>query len=228
MTDVQAGARQVVVLGGTGRVGTAVVDELTARGQRVIAVSRRPASVERPLVHLVRGDVDDLAAVFCGVDVGGVVVAVTPFTAPPDSFDGFDGAFYVRIIEQLQVLLPARTRVVHIAVTAIARLLDGTTVAEDPALFPARLRPFSDAHARGADLLATSSSLDGTVLIPAAGLGVSIEPEGSAQPLLKAEPVTIDDATGPLDHTVLARAVAEQLNDTGSIKRLLIRNSPAG
>ncbi len=230
MTDHQAGAvAPVVVLGGTGRVGAAVVDELVFRGRQVIAVSRRPPQVDRPRVRHLQGDVDDLASILDRGAVEGVVVAVTPFTAPPDSFDGFDGDFFVRIISQLDDVLPARTRVVHVAVTAIARLDDGTTVADHSEMFPARLRPFSEAHARGADLLITSSALDGTVLIPAAGLGASTDPIGeSGQPTLLAESVSVDDAAGALDHTVLARAVADQLTAAPCVGRLLVRNPEHG
>lgn len=132
----------------------------------------------------------------------------------------------MRIVEQLRDVLPERTRVVDVAVNAIARLIDGTTVADHGELSPSRLRPFSDAHACGADLLADSSDLDGTVLIPAAGLGISRRPGTAATPVLIAEPVTADQATGPIDHIVLAQAVADQLALPGGAKRILVGSSP--
>ncbi|MCS3780028.1 hypothetical protein [Tsukamurella ocularis] len=157
---------------------------------------------------------DDLGAALSGVDARAVVVAVTPFTSPPESFDGFDGTFYVGIVEQLVALLPAGSRVIIVSVTAIARLDDGSLIADHEELFPGWLRPFSDAHARGADRLLGSPTLDGTVLIPTAGLGVH-DTDSAAEPVLVPEPVTIDDAMAPLDHAALARAVADQVTPPG-------------
>lgn len=212
----------VLVLGGTGRVGSAVVDRLTAHGQQVVVVSRRPPQQPRALVRHCIGDVRDLATALAGVRVQAAVVAVTPFTAPPASFDGFDGDFYVRIVEELESMLSQGSRVVDVVVTAIARLRDGTVVGDHEDLFPAWLRPFSDAHARGADRLEASSTLAGTVLIPAAGLGVQAA-ASSAEPVLVREPVAVEDATAALDHGVLARAVVDRLSDTAMPGRLLVR-----
>lgn len=223
MAENVTDTRPVVVLGGTGRVGAAVVDELTAGGQEVVVVSRRPPRHDRPLVEYRAGDVQSLAAVLSGVDARAAVIAVTPFTEPPSTFDGFDRDFFTRIVEQLAMILPAGSRVVDVAVTAIARLSDGSVVADHEELFPGWLRPFSDAHARGADQLLTTSTLDGMVLIPAAGLGLH-GTRSQAQPVMTPEPVTIEVATAAVDHAVLARAVVDALAEGGPARRLVVHS----
>ena len=221
MTEHEDAREPVVVLGGTGRVGAAVVDELTRRGRQAVVVSRGRPPSRGPLVEHRTGDVHDLAPALAGTRPRAVVLAVTPFTAPPADLDGFDGDFYVRVVDQLASLLPLGARVVHVGVTAIARLDDGGAVADHEDLFPASLRPFSDAHARGAEAL-REAPLDGTVLIPAAGLGMQ-DATSDAHPVLLPEPLTIADATAPVDHAVLARAVVDQLDVAGSDQRWLVR-----
>lgn len=225
MAENRERSAPVLVLGGSGRVGRAVVDELVARGEHVVAVSRRAsASPHRATVDYRRGDVRDLDEILSGVSPSAIVIAVTPFTAPPDSFDGFDTDFYERIVSRIEELVLPATRVIDIAVTAIARLHDGTLVADHDELFPPRLRPFSDAHARGADQL-DASALDGTVLIPAAGLGLGTFGTGS-DPVLMPEPVSLDDATAAISHATLATSVVEQLTLTNSASlRFLVRDA---
>ncbi|GAA3561897.1 hypothetical protein GCM10022222_52040 [Amycolatopsis ultiminotia] len=225
MTEQSEETLPVVVLGGTGRVGSAVINELTARRRPVVAVSRHRATAQdMPLVTSRAGDVHDLREALRGIQAAAVVIAVTPFTAPPESFASFDTDFYTHIVNQLQVLLPAGTRVIDVAVTAIAYLEDGSTVSDHEELFPARLRPFSRAHARGADRLGISP-LNGTVLIPAAGLGVQ-DSTTVSQPTLLSEPVSVEDVTAAVDHAALARAVADQLAvTTPGAPRLLVRTA---
>ncbi|MGF0313929.1 NAD(P)H-binding protein [Rhodococcus sp. IEGM1428] len=215
----------VLVLGGSGRVGRAVVDELAARGEHVVSLSRRvSASPHIATVEHRRGDVSDLEEVLSGLRPSAVVIAVTPFTAPPESFDGFDTDFYARMMTRIEELVFPGTRVIDVAVTAIAHLDDGSIVADHDELFPRRLRPFSDAHARGADRL-DSSTLNGTVLIPAAGLGLTNTGSGST-PVLLDEPVPLEDAIAAVTHVTLATAVVDQLTLTNSgNQRWLVRDA---
>ncbi|WP_052066442.1 NAD(P)H-binding protein [Rhodococcoides fascians] len=225
MAENREQSAPVLVLGGSGRVGSAVVSELAASGEHVVAVSRRvSASPHAARVEYRRGDISDLEQVLDGLRPSAVVIAVTPFTAPPESFDGFDTDYYARIVTRIEELVLPGTRVVDIAVTAIARLDDGTLVADHDELFPRRLRPFSDAHVRGADRL-DASALNGTVLIPAAGLGLTNTGIRS-DPLLVREPASSDDATAAISHATLATATVEQLaltNSGGS--RFLVRDA---
>jgi uncharacterized protein YbjT (DUF2867 family) len=76
----------ILVAGGTGRLGTLLIDRLVRRNREVRILTRQPAHAEpRPagLVTVVRGDVRDcqsLTSVMAGVDV--VVSAVHGFAEP--------------------------------------------------------------------------------------------------------------------------------------------------
>jgi len=79
-------ARTVLVIGGAGRTGRHVVDLLTANGDRVRVMSRRPSRIGRQGVELITGDIADPSAVARAVDgVDAVVVSVEPPTDPAGS-----------------------------------------------------------------------------------------------------------------------------------------------
>jgi uncharacterized protein YbjT (DUF2867 family) len=62
---------RILVIGGTGKVGSALVEELAGRDVEVRVMSRTPAAAGRPGVETVAGDMsrsDTLAPAFVGVD----------------------------------------------------------------------------------------------------------------------------------------------------------------
>jgi uncharacterized protein YbjT (DUF2867 family) len=83
----------ILVAGGTGRLGTALVTRLAERGERVRVLTRDPArAAHLPAVEVVGGDVRDRVAVATAVqDADAVVSAVHGFAgwrANPASVDG--------------------------------------------------------------------------------------------------------------------------------------------
>jgi uncharacterized protein len=214
--SVSAG-RHVAVLGAGGRVGRAVTAAVLREAHHVTAVVRDPARHAVPhhaQLRTVPGDARyprQLASVLRTVDA--VVVAVTPFTAPPESFDGFDLDYYARIVAGIDAhWRRSRRRLVAVGLTATLRLDSGRTVMDDPALFPPRLRPFAEAHQRQLSALENVTGLDWAILAPPAGFG-DRAPEAEPEYELVAEPVTLRQATARLSHGRYAQAVAAELTE---------------
>jgi putative NADH-flavin reductase len=204
--------QRIVVFGAGGRAGRAVVDQAQRRGHQVTGVVRDPgrhadlAEHADPGVRIVAGDLTDEASVrsvVAGADA--LVNAVTPFTAPPESFDGFDDAYYVRLVENL-----ARTdvaRIIEIGLAATLRV--GTTrMYQDGAVFPTFLRPFAEARVRG---LAAwrGRSADWLVLTPPPELSLDAPATGR----YRLAPASLDPvlAANPLSYADLAVAVLDQI-----------------
>ncbi|MEH1165281.1 NAD(P)H-binding protein [Micromonospora sp. CPCC 205539] len=203
--------QQVAVLGAGGRVGRAVTAALLERGLHVNAVIRQPARHDlprHPSLRVAQGDAqrpEELAATLRTVDA--LVLAVTPFSAPPPSFDGFDLDYYAAIVAGVDANWHApRRRLVAVGLTATLRLESGDVVMDEPDLFPPELRPFAQAHARQLTALA-DTTLDWAILAPPAGFGT---PQGQGYRLL-AEPLTRQQATAPLTHGQYAEAVASEV-----------------
>jgi hypothetical protein len=221
-----------VVLGAGGRVGSAVVSALLRRGREVTAVVRDPSRHAFPddaCLRVRQGDAQhpDLLSEVLG-EASGVVLAVTPFTAPPQSFAGFDRDYYAAIISGLDRAVSAR-RLVCVGLTATAKLADGSRFLDHASLFPPFLAPFADAHLRATTAL-HRTTLNWATLIPPAGLG--IPPTDSQQTTpgyrLCREPVTLADATSVLDHATFAEAFADELaSPVVHNERVLVRNDEA-
>lgn len=206
-------SRRAAVIGAGGRVGRAVTAALLRDSWDVVAVVRDPERHDlppHPRLHVTRGDAqrpDGLAPALATVEAA--VLAVTPFTAPPDSFDGFDPDYYVTIVTGLAAHWPApHRRLVAVGLAATLRLDTGELVMDDPELFPPFLRPFALAHARQADAL-RDTGLDWAMLVPPSGFGLA-PPAGPGRSLVR-EPVTRRQATAGLSHADYADAVAGEL-----------------
>jgi putative NADH-flavin reductase len=205
----------VVVLGAGGRVGSAVVNALLRRGHPVTAVVRDPSRHAFPddaRLRVRQGDAQR-PGLLSGTlrEAGGVVLAVTPFTAPPQTFDGFDRDYYAAMIAGLGRAMPGG-RLVCTGLTATAELDDGTRFLDHADLFPPFLAPFADAHLRVTAAL-RHTTLDWATLIPPAGFGTSSP--GSQHKAhgyrLCREPVALADASSALDHAMFAEAVADEI-----------------
>ena len=217
--------RRVAVFGAAGRAGRAVTTALLLEHVHVDAVLREPRRHDLPAhpnLRVLRGDAQrpgELAASLRTVDA--IVLSVTPFTAPPPSFDGFDLDYYADIVAAIDAAWQSpRRRLVAVGLTATLRLDSGDTVIgdpvigemgmDDPALFPPELRPFAEAHARLLPALA-GTTLDWAILTPPAGFGTWHEPTAGNGYRLVTEPVTRQQATAPLTHAQYAQAVAAEL-----------------
>jgi putative NADH-flavin reductase len=206
--------RRAAVIGAGGRVGRAVTAALLREAWDVTAVVREPGRHDlppHPRLRVAPGDARlprRLAPVLGTVEA--VVLAVTPFTAPPESFDGFDPDYYVAIVTGLAAHWRApRRRLVAVGLAATLRLDSGGRVMDDPALFPPFLYPFAQAHARQADALGRTD-LDWAILVPPSGFGAGAEPAGRGTSLVP-EPVTRSQATAHLSHGEYAGAVVAEL-----------------
>lgn len=82
---------KVALIGATGFVGKAVLDELLARGHDVTALVRDPAKLEaRPQLQVVKADVrnaDEMRAAVAGTDA--VISAYNAGWANPDLYNEF-------------------------------------------------------------------------------------------------------------------------------------------
>jgi putative NADH-flavin reductase len=205
----------VVVLGAGGRVGSAVVNALLRRGYPVTAVIRDPSRHAFPDdagLRVQQGDAQRPGPLSEALrEASGVVLAVTPFTAPPQTFDGFDRDYYAAIISELDRTMSGG-RLVCTGLTATTELDDGTRFLNHADLFPPFLAPFADAHLRATAAL-RHTTLDWATLIPPAGLR-TLSP-GSQHTAhgyrLCREPVTLADATSALDHPTFAEAIADEI-----------------
>jgi hypothetical protein len=154
---------KILVYGGTGRVGSAIVAEAAGRGHEVVAASRRTPGADAPAgVTWLRADATDTGAVAelaAGVDV--VVSALGPSREP----DGDPFAF-ADVIRGLAANV-GTTRLV--AVGGAGSLLAGPgTRLVDTAEFPEIYRAEALATAAALDLLRNSGeALDWTYLSPA-------------------------------------------------------------
>ncbi|WP_347177092.1 NAD(P)H-binding protein [Parafrankia sp. EAN1pec] len=207
---------RAAVLGAGGRAGRAVSRELVIRGHRVTGVVRdirRHSSLGDLGVDVAEADATrgaDLVEILREADV--VVVAVTPFSAPPPAFDDFDEAFYEHVVAG--VVGAARgspaTRLITVGLFATLTMADGRTAMDDPAVFPPRLLPFARAHARELPALRRlASAHDWLVVTPPAGLRADGVDDTAGYALVE-PPVDHRLFEGVLGYGQLARAVADQ------------------
>ncbi|WGP06180.1 NAD(P)H-binding protein [Bacillus subtilis] len=216
----------VAILGAGGRAGRAITSTAVARGHAVTAIVRDPArhtDLHQVGVTVVAGDALDPASISIAAAGAQVLVsAVTPFTAPPATFDGFDTGFYARVADTLARAAEKNLieRVVVIGLFATLHTGGGGPVADDPDLFPPTLRPFADAHAAGVDRLRESGAgLDWLVLAPPPALGADAPSSGRY--------VLGDGTADPgrwetlLSYGDLATAVLDQIEQTTRRRELV-------
>ncbi|WP_039828001.1 NAD(P)-dependent oxidoreductase [Nocardia testacea] len=214
-TTSDNGRRHIAVFGAAGRVGRAVAAALLRDGHEVSGVVREPGRCrDLPAdLSVFAGDARypaESAALLRGVDA--VVLAVTPFTAPPDSFDGFDIDYYAHIVAGIERHWDReRRRLVAVGLAATLELDSGGHLCDDADLFPPRLRPFAEAHLRQLTALRALTTLDWAVLTPPAGLGAGADTAGEYR--LLTGPVSVRQATTELTHARYARAVADQIGE---------------
>ncbi|XVV15293.1 NAD(P)-dependent oxidoreductase [Actinoplanes sp. CA-131856] len=201
----------VVVLGAAGRAGRAVTEEAGRRGLPVVPVVRDLRRHEGRTVAGNALDADSVTRAAAGA--AAIVCAVTPFTAPPPSFDGFDVGFYEHVVDAMCAAAARTTasRIIMIGLFATLRTPDGRRVLDDPALFPEGLRPFAIAHARAIDHLRDShAGADWLVLTPPPGLSLDAEVTGAYR--LGDDMVTEPGWSIPLSYADLAQAVLDQIS----------------
>ncbi|MFE9580541.1 NAD(P)-dependent oxidoreductase [Nocardia sp. NPDC006044] len=219
-------AQHVAIFGAGGRVGRAATAALLQRSIQVTAVLRDPARQQlpsHPNLRVAQGDAEDPSSSGALLEtVDAVVLTVTPFTAPPDTFDGFDLDYYAKIVIGIdESWRRQRRRLVAVGLTASLLLDSGELIRDDPSLFPAELAPFATAHVRELAALRTTKNLDWAILTPPAGFGT--ESAGGLEYRLIAEPVTRFEATSQLSHSTYAQALTDEItNPTTHESRVLV------
>jgi putative NADH-flavin reductase len=205
---------QVVVFGAGGRAGRAVAVEARRRGYRVLGVVRDPGRypdlAAQPGFRIVAGDLTDpeSAAAVVTDETAALVNAVTPFTAPPDSFDGFDNAYYVHLVRNL-TRAAGTARVVEIGLAATLKAGDGR-LCDDAGAFPPFLRPFAEARVRGlAAWHDQPGTVDWLVVTPSPALSPKAAPTGRYR--LAGDVFESALAAQPLSYADLAVAVVDQI-----------------
>jgi uncharacterized protein len=211
--------KKIIVFGAGGRAGKAVVEESLRRGHGVVGVVRDPARYPGLAelgddISVVAGDLTDAAGVASVCDgvsgeVAAVVNAVTPFTAPPESFDDFDPDYYVGLVRNLsQVAADRACRAVDIGLFALLRTGD-VRLFQDEVVFPAFLRPFAVARLRGLNAWGDQAEcVDWLVLTPPPRLSPDTPPTGRYR---LADDAFDSEATAPLSYNDLALAVLDQI-----------------
>ncbi|MEY9862331.1 putative NADH-flavin reductase [Catenulispora sp. GAS73] len=217
----------IIVFGAGGRAGRAIVAQALRRGHRVVGVVRDPARYPGLAdlgddVTVVAGDLTDASSVesvISGVsgEVAAVVNAVTPFTAPPESFDDFDDDYYVHLVENLSRAVADRgCRVVEIGLFAMLKTSDVSRVYQDVVAFPEFLRPFAVARVRGLNAWGDQPDrVDWLVLSPPPGLASHTRSTGRYR---LGDDVFDPKATVHLSYADLAVAVLDQI-DTPTVHR---------
>ncbi|GAB3278072.1 NAD(P)-dependent oxidoreductase [Kineosporia babensis] len=166
----------IVVTGAAGRAGQAVVREATSRGIPVIAVVRDPArafDLAGDGVRVAAGNALDptrLTPQRLGLTTPprGWVSAISPFSAPPETFEGFNTDFYADISRAALTAVRAAS-ISRLIVIGLFATLEGPrgAVLDDGTLFPESLKPFARAHATGLRTLrAEGGDVDWLTLVP--------------------------------------------------------------
>ena len=207
-----------MVIGAGGRAGHAITTEAVRRGHQVTAIVRDPArhpGLDAGPITVTAGDALDAESI--GRAASGaraLVSAVTPFSEPPASFDGFDTGYYAQVVDTLieAALEAGVARLVVIGLFASLRSPAGGMVADDPAGFPPPFRPFAHAHAAGVDRLReTGAGLDWLVLAPPPNLTLDVVPAGG----YSLGDATLDPrlSSAPLSYQDLARAAVDEIDN---------------
>jgi putative NADH-flavin reductase len=218
---------KIIVFGAGGRAGKAIVTESVRRGHAVVCVvrdpDRHPGLAELgEEVTVAAGDLtdaDSVASVAAGVpgEIGAVVNAVAPFTATPDSVDGFDPDYYVGLVENLSRIAKARDcRAVEVGLFAMLRTGE-LRLYQDEVAFPAYLRPFAVARLRGLNAWRDQArDVDWLVLTPPPRLSPDARATGRYR--LGDDVLDTSSTAIRLSYADLALAVLDQI-DTPTVHR---------
>ncbi len=204
---------QVALIGATGFVGAAVLNELLHRGHQVVALARDPAKlVAQPHLRVVKADVMDAAAVqqaIAGSDA--VLSAYNAGWTNPDIYNDFMRGSRV-IVQGIKAAGIKRYLVVG---GAGSLYVNGQQLVDSPD-FPAFIKPGASAARDMYTELQTETALDWTLLSPAVGFhgGSAAQAQGRTgqyrtgkdEPLMQA-----DGQPGDISAADLAVALVDAL-----------------
>lgn len=156
---------KIALIGATGYIGSALLDEAVSRGHDVTALVSRPANVQaRAGVRAVRVDVQEREALAAQLDGFDAVIAAFSGHAQQDVH-----GYYLRGIESI-VAAAKTARVPRLLVVGGAGSLEvapGVQLVDTPA-FPAQWKATAEGARDALRLLRSESGLDWTMLSPAA------------------------------------------------------------
>ncbi|MFD9355653.1 NAD(P)-dependent oxidoreductase [Streptomyces sp. NPDC060031] len=186
-TNEQETVGRIIVFGGRGRVGRAVVAEARARGYEVTVAGRADGEVTSAV---------DVARLAAGHDLA-VAAVYDPQVAPGEFFPAAGRALAVGLSEA------GVRRLVSVGLASVLPTGSGALLMDTPG-YPQEWREFSVGHGDGTDALraAAPAGLDWAVLSPAGDFADG-EPAGGYA-------FAPADAAGRISHADFARAVLDE------------------
>ena len=202
---------KVALIGATGFVGKAVLDELLARGHDVTALVRDPAKLEaRPQLQVIKADVlnaDEVQAAVTGTDA--VISAYNAGWANPDLYNEF-----LRGTRAIVASTKAAGVKRYIVIGGAGSLYapDGTQLVDSPN-FPAAIYPGASAARDALTELRNETSLDWTQLSPPVAFHPGSATERTGKYRVGGEtPLSTGDGPGTISAADLAVAVVDELD----------------
>ncbi len=200
------------VIGATGFVGTAIVNELAQRGVYVRAISRNPGDNTKPNVEWTAADVfetDSLTNALQGADV--VISAYNPGWSNPNIYDDFLRGS--RSIQQA-VRRAGISRFIVIGGAGSLYLPNGSQVI-DSSEFPAEIRPGATAARDYLNELKSEEKLDWAFFSPAIEMHQGIQTGRTGQYRLgKDQPLFNDENRSILSVEDLAVVIADEAQNS--------------
>ncbi|MFD9337953.1 NAD(P)-dependent oxidoreductase [Streptomyces sp. NPDC060028] len=189
-TNEQETGGRIIVFGGRGRVGRAVVAEARARGHEVTVAGRADGEVTSAV---------DVARLAAGHDVA-VAAVYDPQAAPGEFFPAAARALAVGLSEA------GVRRLVSVGLASVLPTGSGALLMDTPG-YPQEWREFYVGHGAGTEALraAAPGGLDWAVLSPAGDFAVGEAVGGYA--------FAPADAAGRISHADFARAVLDEALD---------------
>ena len=209
---------KIALIGATGNVGSAVLDELLSRGHEVIALQRDPSKVAaRENLRVVQADVSDAANVEAAVQ--GTDMVVSAFNAGwtnPNLYNDFmKGA---RAITQGT----KKAGVPRLLVVGGAGSLyddQGNQIVDSPQ-FPPQIFPGANAARHTLDELKQETVLNWTFLSPPVGYTGSEQGERTGRYRLGGQhPLSTNDGPGQISSADLAVAIVDEVERDAHSRR---------
>ena len=201
---------KVALIGATGFVGKALLEELLARGHDVTALVRDPAKLEaRPQLQVVKADVlnaDEVRAAVAGADT--VISAYNAGWANPDLYNEFMRGSRA-IVAGTKAAGVKRYIVIGGAGSLYAP--DGTQIVDSPS-FPAAIYPGASAARDALTELRNETSLAWTQLSPPVAFHPGSPTERTGKYRVGSDtPLSTGDGPGTISAADLAVAVVDEL-----------------
>lgn len=209
---------KVALIGATGFVGNALLEELLARGHQVTALARNPDKLAaRPQLQVVKADVQDAAQVQAAVTGHDAVIsAFNPGWANPNIYQDFMSGTRA-IVAGTKASGVKRYIVIGGAGSLYAP--DGTQLVDSPD-FPAAIYPGASAARDGLTELKQETALDWTQLSPPVAFHPGSPSERTGKYRVGSDtPLNTGDGPGTISVADLALAVVDELETPKHVGR---------